>query len=682
MPDPVLLASASAAVFLDEIRDAITEAGLSVAREERVQLTRVEAAATLQTIAQKATTGTAAPPPAKGKGKDAPPTEPPKAAGPAEVREDQVALLTAGEVLVCHVRASEEGTDVVGRLASLVKGDGGLAVTVREAMVAAAEQEGEAMGSVAVAHAHVERARGVAAQQHLFVSATVESSAAFVESLRRAAVRATSDKERDAMKRARQETARNDWISPEAVMEFAFPPGQLHPKSSGRLIVLATYGPLDEAGHLRGGFHRSRALTDSEIKCMIEQVEEEDLLSVFAKGPPLGPDERLAVLTQIREAKWTLPNMNEEQVTALLSKCGPVSGQGTIRFRALQRQVMQARADRRRRMADALLASLRKHSGSTESVIVPPPPNFGAGTLRPKRVGASPIRRSTASATERISPTVETQGFTPTMNLPRGVGVFPSIDSLREMPTLDKTVASAGRSLAVTSKVNRKLSRNVAAVSTEASKRAFGAGAVTTAMGGGRLPLHRAAASSLGGDLRGGGGGWMRGSTVPLHTHVVSSLPQSTKDGGRVVEEDLGAFLDGLDNATKVAASAGKRAAQRLRKERDAVVVQASTMRHGASRAAAAHGEDALKEMERTAFFDASKKHTALELRKRSEAVMAKNSFQIVTVGEPVSAATLSTNSKLLRHEPPLDKDAWDRNVAFRKPKTVFHQPRVLPGMV
>jgi len=173
----------------------------------------------------------------------------------------------------------------------------------------------------------------------------------------------------------------------------------------------------------------------------------------------------------------------------------------------------------------------------------------------------------------------------------------------------------------------------------------------------------------------------MRGVNAPMHSTAVASADHGLPDG-KVDDDSMGAFLGALDRATAVAAKAGQRAAKRLKRQREAVIARASSTRHGSSRAdTAQQGMDSAlaKELERTAFFDASKKQTAIELRKRSEAVLAKNSFQITTIGVGTSAATLSTNSKLLRQEPPLDKDRWDRYAPFRKPRETTYKPKILP---
>lgn len=78
--------------------------------------------------------------------------------------------------------------------------------------------------------------------------------------------------------------AAHDAVLLDELYSFVFPPGQRHPRSTGRLILYALHGPLSVDGRLLGGRGVGRVLTDREINAMIADIEREDVLGVRSGG--------------------------------------------------------------------------------------------------------------------------------------------------------------------------------------------------------------------------------------------------------------------------------------------------------------------------------------------------------------------------------------------------------------
>lgn len=68
-------------------------------------------------------------------------------------------------------------------------------------------------------------------------------------------------------------------------LQFCFPPGEIYPRSTGRLIVFALYGPFNEEGNLTCGFRGSHVLSSVELESMIDDIDEEDIVSVYVVRP-------------------------------------------------------------------------------------------------------------------------------------------------------------------------------------------------------------------------------------------------------------------------------------------------------------------------------------------------------------------------------------------------------------
>jgi hypothetical protein len=143
--------------------------------------------------------------------------------------------------------------------------------------------------------------------------------------------------------------------------QFCFPPGEMYPRSTGRLIVFALYGPFNEEGNLTCGFRGSHVLSSVELESMIDDIDQEDIVSVYvvrdtvfscgrttdfevivdfewqpSKG--LSTYEKQEVLRSSGAAAKRLPTMSRAQVSAFLAKL-PTDASGTISFHDLQEYV-------------------------------------------------------------------------------------------------------------------------------------------------------------------------------------------------------------------------------------------------------------------------------------------------------------------------------------------------------
>jgi hypothetical protein len=67
------------------------------------------------------------------------------------------------------------------------------------------------------------------------------------------------------------------------MQKFLFPSNLEHPESTGRLMLFAKYGPVDENGRLHGGRGGKHVHTDAEIRLMIKNETTEALYGMFTK---------------------------------------------------------------------------------------------------------------------------------------------------------------------------------------------------------------------------------------------------------------------------------------------------------------------------------------------------------------------------------------------------------------
>lgn len=137
-------------------------------------------------------------------------------------------------------------------------------------------------------------------------------------------------------------------VDVDTLLSFVFPHAQQYPNSTGRLLLVALYGPLTADGHLNGGRRGGRHASELELESMIVELEREDILAVYsAQGSVMGDIQ--ALLTDLHAASRKLPRMSRDQVISMLSDL-PRDGQERISFHDLQQRVCRARMERVRTM--------------------------------------------------------------------------------------------------------------------------------------------------------------------------------------------------------------------------------------------------------------------------------------------------------------------------------------------
>lgn len=197
---------------------------------------------------------------------------------------------------------------------------------------------------------------------------------------------------------------KDHWQALSDVMEFVFPPTVQKPHSTGRLFVLAEFGPLGEDGQLHGGKAGSRVITQQEIQGMIREIEHDDVLAVYLpKGVnSMSALERKAVLTDVMNAKLALPRMAASQVVQLIMDVDN-DGDGKVSFHALADAIRAARAQRiadMKVMYPAIAAAVRAGQALSPSVQAPEVAlgrNSLAARVGPPDADASLLRREAAS---------------------------------------------------------------------------------------------------------------------------------------------------------------------------------------------------------------------------------------------------------------------------------------------
>lgn len=220
---------------------------------------------------------------------------------------------------------------------------------------------------------------------------------------------------------------KSPFVNLDHLYELVFPPGMQHPRSTGRLIVFGMYGPFNDQGKLCAGWKGQHVITDRELKSMIDEIEKEDLLSIFVKEKGMTEEKQMEILVDAKKGKPPLPNMSREQVEALFKPLKR-NKKGMVSFHDMQALIMGARMARMKELkkmypdlAGGKGASESKHSEQKESKVDsrtlmktaaasgsafrPPPPKFG----RTSKLG----RR--ADLAKRKKPPIvkvgETEGF-------------------------------------------------------------------------------------------------------------------------------------------------------------------------------------------------------------------------------------------------------------------------------
>lgn len=151
----------------------------------------------------------------------------------------------------------------------------------------------------------------------------------------------------DATTRAVPQTARTsreEGVTQTQLMLFVFPSSLEHPESTGRLELFARYGPVDNAGRLRGGIAGSHVHTDLEIRQMIRHETREMLFSLFKK-----PRETVEVIVDGLMPAAMEYNYTWNEVKQLLKPCFQAaleSESGKLIFRDMQKIILQSQTSR------------------------------------------------------------------------------------------------------------------------------------------------------------------------------------------------------------------------------------------------------------------------------------------------------------------------------------------------
>lgn len=130
------------------------------------------------------------------------------------------------------------------------------------------------------------------------------------------------------------------------VAAFVFPVHSQHALSSARLILVALYGPL-ENGHIKGGRLLKRYLNPREIDIMCDQIENEDIVSIYASslhGNSTSHAEQLDIIRQAtlpfktQKGKAKFPQLTREDFQRMFAS--------SMDFTSFQRAALEYRAQR------------------------------------------------------------------------------------------------------------------------------------------------------------------------------------------------------------------------------------------------------------------------------------------------------------------------------------------------
>jgi len=140
----------------------------------------------------------------------------------------------------------------------------------------------------------------------------------------------------------KQREKTTEYVDPEALFSFLYPPGQYHSKSTARLYVFAEFGPILVKGRLCGGYKGQHLVTDQELDDMIKEMIREDILKVYVENQVLTRREQEEVIQQADSKFKQVPNYTRSQVEELLKTCGR-GDEGEYLFHDLQRIVREDR---------------------------------------------------------------------------------------------------------------------------------------------------------------------------------------------------------------------------------------------------------------------------------------------------------------------------------------------------
>ena len=147
----------------------------------------------------------------------------------------------------------------------------------------------------------------------------------------------------------KQKSATSDKVDPSELLQFLFPSGFYHSKSTARLYIFAEYGPTlvrvrDGWMSLRAGYKGQHIVTEQELSDMIDEMIREDVLKVYVGDAVLKPSEQEEILSQADDKLKTIPNYTKEEIEELLSPC--LDSDGVYNFKKLQEIVHSERSEK------------------------------------------------------------------------------------------------------------------------------------------------------------------------------------------------------------------------------------------------------------------------------------------------------------------------------------------------
>lgn len=266
MENAFIMIDGHAEAHVKPLRDDLAGAGFLVSREVTLQLTEAQARSLLElevaagateaaaVAAAGAAAKTAKKPAPAAKGKPAPP------ALVTELRPAEAASLSGPKVTVLAVSRVDAVNELRGRVGASTPDEWS---AIPGSWAAKYTVDGEGGAPYRVLHVPLSAAH---AAQFLTV---IDEAELLLKTLS------------ETLKTSKEE--KSHWVDPDFLMSFAFPAGQQHPRSTGRLIVFAMYGPFNAAGKLTSGICGRHVATDSELRAMIDSIEVEDMLGIYVK---------------------------------------------------------------------------------------------------------------------------------------------------------------------------------------------------------------------------------------------------------------------------------------------------------------------------------------------------------------------------------------------------------------
>jgi len=136
-----------------------------------------------------------------------------------------------------------------------------------------------------------------------------------------------------------QKPSSGDGLTMPQLMLFVFPSSLEHPESTGRLELFARYGPVDQAGNLRGGISGSHVHSNLEIRNMIHHETREMLFALFKK-----PRETVEVIVDGLMPAAMAYNYTLPEVKQLLKPC--FGENGKLKFNQAQQIILDTQKAR------------------------------------------------------------------------------------------------------------------------------------------------------------------------------------------------------------------------------------------------------------------------------------------------------------------------------------------------